>query len=102
VTVASGLGGILASRFVPGLLDRYLGRNGYDSQQSNEFEDPDRTANLWEPVAGDPGAHGRFDAVAHPRSLQLWGATHRGAMVAVGGALAAGLAGALLRLRAEP
>jgi len=93
---------ILANRFVPGLLDRYLGRNGYDSQQSNEFEDPDRPANLWEPVAGDPGAHGRFDAVAHPRSLQLWGATHRGAMVAVGGALAAGLAGALLRLRAEP
>ena len=93
---------ILANRFVPGLLDRYLGRNGYDSQQSNEFEDPDRPANLWEPVAGEPGAHGRFDAVAHPRSLQLWGATHRGAMVAVGGALAAGLAGALLRLRAEP
>jgi len=93
---------ILANRFVPGLLDRYLGRNGYDSQQSNEFEDPDRPANLWEPVARDPGAHGRFDAVAHPRSLQLWGATHRGAMVAVGGALAAGLAGALLRLRAEP
>ena len=93
---------ILANRFVPGLLDRYLGRNGYDSQQSNEFEDPDRPANLWEPVAGDPGAHGRFDPVAHPRSLQLWGATHRGAMVAVGGALAAGLAGALLRLRAEP
>ena len=35
--------------------------------------------NLWQPVPGDHGAHGRFDAQAHPHSTQAWMTTHRGA-----------------------
>jgi short-subunit dehydrogenase len=61
---------IVANKFVPGLLDRYLARTGYAGQQTAESEDPDRPDNLWEPVAGDYGAHGRFDGRSHARSLQ--------------------------------
>jgi short-subunit dehydrogenase len=63
-TVAS----IVMEKLVPGLLDRYLARHGYSSQQTNEPEDPKRLHNLWEPVdangRGDFGAHGTFDARA--------------------------------------
>ena len=68
---------IEANKVVPGLLDRYLGRTGYDSQQTNEPEDPNRPNNLWEPVPGDHGAHGTFDERAHPRSYELWAARYR-------------------------
>ncbi|HEX6262707.1 MAG TPA: SDR family oxidoreductase [Actinomycetota bacterium] len=78
---------ILANRLVPGLLDRYLGRTGYGSQQTDETLEPGRPSNLWQPVPGDQGAHGSFDDRAKDRSIQLWLATHRGAVVA---AVAAG------------
>jgi hypothetical protein len=38
---------------------------------TDEAEDPDRPNNLWEPVAGDHGAHGRFDDRARERSIEL-------------------------------
>jgi NAD(P)-dependent dehydrogenase (short-subunit alcohol dehydrogenase family) len=82
---------ILADRLVPGLLDRYLGRTGVDSQLTDEPADPGRPANLWQPVAGDRGPHGRFDDRAHRHSLQLWATTHRGVL-----GLAAAAAGVLL------
>jgi len=62
---------LLGQRVFPSLLDRYLGRTGYKSQQMEEPVDPDRPDNLWQPVAGDHGAHGRFDRRAHRRSWQL-------------------------------
>jgi short-subunit dehydrogenase len=68
---------ILANRVAPGLLDRYLGKTGHRSQQTDKPEDPDRPSNLWNPVPGDHGAHGDFDAEAHPRSIQAWATTHR-------------------------
>jgi len=67
---------VWANKFLPGYLDRYLARFGYDSQQTTEPEDPKRAFNLWEPVAGDFSAHGRFDARARRTSLQLWLRTH--------------------------
>jgi NAD(P)-dependent dehydrogenase (short-subunit alcohol dehydrogenase family) len=79
---------IVANTVLPGLLDRYLGKTGFESQQTDEPEDPDRPDNLWEPIPGDRGAHGRFDDRSHPRSLQWWATTHRG-MVALGAAAAA-------------
>jgi NAD(P)-dependent dehydrogenase (short-subunit alcohol dehydrogenase family) len=79
---------IVANRMVPGLLDRYLGRTGFDSQQTEEPEDPDRPENLYGPVPGPHAARGRFDDRATDRSVQLWATTHRGS-VALG---AAGLA----------
>jgi NAD(P)-dependent dehydrogenase (short-subunit alcohol dehydrogenase family) len=84
------VGTILANRMIPGLLDRYLGRTGYASQQTGEPEDPDRSANLWRPVEGDHGAHGAFDGRSHPRSVQLWATTHR-RWLALGGAAVAGV-----------
>jgi short-subunit dehydrogenase len=80
---------IIGSRLIPGLLDRYLGRTGFLSQQTPEPADPGRPDNLWEPVPGDLGARGRFDDRAHPRSLQAWASVHRRALVA-GTAAAAG------------
>ena len=61
---------ITGQKFIPGLLDRYLGRTGYDSQQYDGLADPSRPNNLWEPLSGDFGAHGEFDSRAHARSWQ--------------------------------
>jgi short-subunit dehydrogenase len=60
---------IVGNNFVPALADAYLARHGYDSQQTDEPEPPGRPHNLWEPLPGDHGAHGRFDAQARPRSI---------------------------------
>jgi short-subunit dehydrogenase len=68
---------IIANKFFPGYLDRYLARYGYDSQQTNEPDDPGRPDNLWKPLPRDFGAHGRFDRQAHSWSAQLWATTHR-------------------------
>jgi NAD(P)-dependent dehydrogenase (short-subunit alcohol dehydrogenase family) len=81
---------ILANDVAPGLLDRYLGRTGYKSQQTKQPADPGRPNNLWAPVPGDHGAHGPFDEQAHPRSPQLWASTHRGLVGAAIAGLAAG------------
>jgi NAD(P)-dependent dehydrogenase (short-subunit alcohol dehydrogenase family) len=68
---------IVGTRVLPGLLDRKLGREGYGGQQSDEPLRADRRDNLYDPVPGDHGAHGRFDQEARSRSLELWAATHR-------------------------
>jgi short-subunit dehydrogenase len=68
---------IEGNKIAPGVLDRYLGKTGYDSQQTSEPEDPNRPNNLWEPVPGDHGAHGRFGGRSHPRSYELWATRYR-------------------------
>jgi NAD(P)-dependent dehydrogenase (short-subunit alcohol dehydrogenase family) len=68
---------VVANKIVPGLLDRYLGRTGFDSQQTDWPIETDRADNLWEPVAGDHGARGVFNEKAHERSLQWWLTTRR-------------------------
>jgi len=90
----STLVAVLGNRLAAGVLDHYLGRTGYESQQYDGAEDPDRPDNLYEPVPGDHGAHGDFDRRAHDRSWQLWLTTHRTLLLAAAGAAAAG-AGAL-------
>ncbi|HEY7293238.1 MAG TPA: SDR family oxidoreductase [Vicinamibacterales bacterium] len=79
---------IIGNKAAPGLGDWYLARNGYESQQTSEPEDPDRPNNLWHPVDDDRdfGAHGRFDSRARPGSLQTWWTEHRATTIA--GALA--------------
>jgi NAD(P)-dependent dehydrogenase (short-subunit alcohol dehydrogenase family) len=88
---------ILAQRAVPGLLDRYLARTGYDAQQTSEAEDPTRPDNLFQPVASDEGSHGSFDDVAHGRSAELWAAKHRRSLLGIGVAGLAAVAGAVGR-----
>jgi len=73
---------IAANRLIPRLLDRYLAREGFASQQTGEPEDPDRPDNLWRPVPGDVGAHGRFDDTARPWSTQIALSEHRGLVLA--------------------
>jgi NAD(P)-dependent dehydrogenase (short-subunit alcohol dehydrogenase family) len=68
---------IWGDKLIPGYLDRYLARTGYDAQQTAEPAVPDRPDNLWSPVPGDHGAHGRFDDRSRSFSLQLWLSTHR-------------------------
>jgi NAD(P)-dependent dehydrogenase (short-subunit alcohol dehydrogenase family) len=84
---------ILANRVVPALLDRYLAKTGYDSQQTSSRERPGQPDNLWEPVdsprGDDYGAHGEFDDKSHPRSVQLLMSQHRLAVTAAGAATAA-------------
>ena len=98
---------ILANRVAPGLLDHYLAHTGYEAQQTDEPEDPNRPDNLWHPVPGDHGAHGSFGDRATDYSPQLWAAMHRGAitlgaLLGVGVGLAAmGLAAATRRRRED-
>jgi NADP-dependent 3-hydroxy acid dehydrogenase YdfG len=88
---------ILGNRVMPGVLDRLLSSRAYVGQHTDQPIPPDRKDNLYAPVPGDAGAHGRFDARAKPRSVQAWLARHRGAVLgAFAGALAAG---AMLRSR---
>ena len=69
---------IIANKIAPGLLDHFLARTGYDSQQYDGAEDPNRAHNLWEPVPGDHGPHGDFNARAKKSSAFLWLSEHRG------------------------
>ncbi|CAM4275923.1 Levodione reductase [Mycobacterium basiliense] len=90
---ASTVGTILGQRAVPALLDRYLAKTGYSSQQTDQPASADRSGNLWEPrdddVDQDHGAHGDFDDRSRSHSPQLWLARHPRAMsLAVAGAAA--------------
>jgi hypothetical protein len=89
---------ILANKFIPGLLDHFLARTGYDSQQYNGPEDPNRAHNLWEPVPGDQGAHGDFDARAKSWSLQWWINEHRIFVALVATIVIVALTGILLSI----
>lgn len=85
---------IWGNRAAPGLVDRYLARNGYEAQMTDDPEDPDRPDNLWDPLPGDHGARGPFDEEQVERSLQVWATTHRKSLAAilVGAAAAAAVA----------
>ncbi len=73
---------ILGTRVLPGLLDRMLASRAYSGQHTDRPLPPGRKDNLYMPVPGDHGAHGRFDERASSSSWQYWLTTHRWAMVA--------------------
>ena len=78
---------IWADRLASPVMDRYLARTAVSGQQSDQPVASDRKDNLYEPVAGDHGAHGSFDDKARRRSSQLWLTKNRSL------AIGAGLAG---------
>jgi len=83
---------ILANRIAPGLIDRYLAKAGYSGQLTDTPLGPDAPANLFEPVPGAYGAHGRFDAKAKSGSWEMFTDRHRTAFWAVAAvALVAGV-----------
>jgi hypothetical protein len=77
---ASTAATILANRLAPALLDRYLARTGYSSQQTAQAAEPGRPDNLLDPVDAanghDYGSHGVFDDRSHGHSPQLWLSQH--------------------------
>lgn len=80
---------ILANRIAPGLIDRYLAKAGYKGQLTDKLLPANAPANLFEPVSGDYGAHGRFDSKARTASWEMFTDRHRTAFWA---AAAAGVA----------
>ena len=97
---------IVGTRIIPGLLDRYLGHTAVKGQETERRVAADRPDNLYEPVAGDHGAHGRFDREATDESAQLWATTHRDLVAGAAAVglllLGAGLATAARRERPRP
>jgi len=89
---------LAANALAPGLLDRYLARTGFDSQQTGEPVDPGARGNLWQPDDGadghDYGLRGDFTDRAHAQDPQLWASHHHGTL-AVLGAAALGVGGYL-------
>ncbi|HVA59478.1 MAG TPA: SDR family oxidoreductase [Mycobacteriales bacterium] len=85
---------ILGNRIAPAFLDWYLGRTGVKGQLTQQPL-PRFPSNVFEPVAGDHGAHGPFDA--HARSPMLWASMHRA--LVTGAAVAAATAATLRRFR---
>ncbi len=82
---------IVGDKVASGLLDRYLAKTNFEAQQTPEPADPDASDNLFEPIATDPGTHGRFDDRSRPRSLQWWVTSNRDPLLAAAGGLLVGL-----------
>jgi NAD(P)-dependent dehydrogenase (short-subunit alcohol dehydrogenase family) len=99
---ASTAATLLVNAVAPGLLDRYLARTGFSSQQTDTPKPPDQPDNLWDPADGpdgrDFGTHGIFDDRSHARSAQVWASQHHPTVAAAAGAGL--LAGALAVARA--
>jgi NAD(P)-dependent dehydrogenase (short-subunit alcohol dehydrogenase family) len=87
---------LIANAVAPGLLDRYLARAGFASQQTDQPTTSGAPVNLWEPADDEPGtdrgAHGRFDARSLSRSPQAWLSRHHRSGAAGLAVLAVGLA----------
>jgi hypothetical protein len=87
---------IVGSKVAPWLMERYLARTAYDSQQMKDVPvDRNRPDNLFEPLDRDEGVHGRFDRRAHGHSIQLR-LTEMRPYLAAGLAAAAGAAAAAI------
>ncbi len=89
---------VAGNAIVPEYVDRFLSREGYEGQQTDEPEG-ERPHNLWEPVDEneDHGVHGTFDDVASGRSLQFWASRHRRKLGILGAGVAAGVTGLMIR-----
>jgi len=70
---------IWANRVAPAWIDRYLAKAGYTGQLTDTPLPKDAPANLFEPVPGDYGAHGRFDSRSRTRSWEMFTDRHRDA-----------------------
>ena len=93
---------ILANAVAPGLLDRYLGRTGFKSQQSAEPPPPEtKVGNLDRPEDTDRDytTHGEFDDQAHTFDPQTWASRHHGVLAGAGAVAGAALAAAWRRSR---
>lgn len=97
---ASTAATVLGQRLIPAVLDLYLARTGYSSQQTGQSADPDRPNNLWRPVDDEPGsdhgAHGSFDDRSTGRSPQVWLSRHARSLSVAAAGMALTVGGAAL------
>lgn len=69
---------IVAQKFIPGILDWYLGKTGYKSQQiPNEPKNPDAPNNLYTYVPGTHSARGKFADRSKRTSAEIFVTLHR-------------------------
>src|SRR5690242_10444037 len=99
---ASTVGAILSNRLVPRLLDRYLGKAGYQGQLTAEPAPREAPDNLFAPLPGNHRTRGRFSNRASPRSAELWASRNRGSLLAGGCGLAGLVIGLWLRRTMSP
>ncbi len=91
----SAVKAIVGQKLAPGILDHIMARRAYEGQQTGEPA-PARNDNLFDPVPGDYGSHGRFDDSATADSTELWVVENTRWLAAAAVAIAAiGLAGAI-------
>jgi NAD(P)-dependent dehydrogenase (short-subunit alcohol dehydrogenase family) len=96
---ASTVATLVAQKLAPALLDRYLARTGYDSQQSDAAPEPgDNLFAAADSHGRDYGAHGVFDDRAHAHSAALF-VSERARAFSVGAVGAVGAAAALTLAR---
>jgi len=88
----SAIQAIVGQLLLPPLLDRVVGKSGFDQQISDDAEPPGRPDNLYRPVHADVAARGRFSARAKASAWTIE-ATH--ARVTTAAAAAAFFAAAL-------
>jgi len=75
--------------------DLVLLRNGWKGQHTEELKPTGSPDNLFDPMPGDPGAHGRFDDQSRSTTAWTWLRLHRGL---VGAGLGLGTMGLLAGL----
>ncbi|GFM30711.1 SDR family oxidoreductase [Novosphingobium sp. PY1] len=92
---------IWGDRIASPVLDRYLARTGFAGQQGPEPITGKRRDNLYSPVEGDFGAHGRFDDTAKKHSTQFWLSRHRTGLAVGALASLAGLGAGFLAHRSK-
>ena len=93
---------IIGQKFIPGLLDRYLGKTGYKSQQiQGEPKNPDAPNNLYDYVPGVHSTRGKFDDSSKRTSAEVFVALHRGWFTAAGILAIAAAGGAIIAKRKE-
>jgi len=67
---------IVAQRAIPGLLDRYAAKHAWEAQTTQKLPSghppQHQRDNLDQPIPGDRGAHGPFDARSRRFSVQPW------------------------------
>jgi NAD(P)-dependent dehydrogenase (short-subunit alcohol dehydrogenase family) len=76
---SSTVAAIVGQRLFPGLLDRYLGKTGYTSQQiKGEARNPKAPNDLYNYVPGVHSARGKFDDRSKHASAAVFMTLHRG------------------------
>jgi hypothetical protein len=91
----STISAILANMLVPGFLDRYLARNAYETQETEQHVPAWREDNLERPVRGLHRTRGAFGREAASTALSVPGPAAR-LVVAIGACLLAGCLGMAL------